>query len=371
MVTVLLDPRHYPKSGSASIPRRFLTCKILAGKDESPRHYERFFLLQNVEVLISNIQTSMQQEIAASMDAVPTDVVHRAASGLKPAFNNKVEMNQEKGKKSAFDWNKGDILGFFTDIVKKPGGYNVEKSAEGSLKNVVDEIHKLAINADKKKKIFVVSDLEATYQGKKFRLETIFDLVGWIFSVTGTSPAGATAKNYYYPLACLYCVFWRRLTEVALPFDHDPGMIQMTWFEEGKGKDKVDRICISATLDGQGLRDEKNAARVRRQQALIASGLLDKKMEGKTLVTTPNPQYFGHCAETLPFLFIKSILNSVNAATAQGFAFKPKLVLPDKVGEKYEYFKPDIGVFADPCPNCAHLLGVGLKFKDPNFKVPS
>ncbi|KAG1726973.1 uncharacterized protein EDB91DRAFT_1254087 [Suillus paluster] len=307
------------------------------------------------------------------MEAVSMDRAASTASDLKAAFNNKVEMNQVKGKKSAFDWNKGDILGFFDDVEHKPGpktgGYNVEASAQASFKKVVDAIKKLVNNNDKKKRIFLDSELHATYQHKEFRLETIFDLVGWIFSVTGTSPAAATTKNYYYPLACLYSVFWRRLTEVNLPFDHDPGMIQMTWFEQKQGKDKVTRICISATLDGQGLAQQKNAARLRREQVLIDSGLLDKNMRGKTLVTSPNPQYFGHCAETIPFLFIKAVLGSVDAATAQGFAFKPKLILPDKVGDKFEYFKPT-GVFADPCANCAHLVQA-LRFKDPNFKAPS
>ncbi|KAG0700216.1 hypothetical protein DFH29DRAFT_933263 [Suillus ampliporus] len=318
----------------------------------------------------------MRMNFVIRPEAVPTDVANpsvAAASDLKLAFNNKVEMNQVTGKKSAFDWNKGDILGFFNDVVNKPGpgGYNVEASAQASMKKVVDEIHKLADNTDKKKKIFVGSALNATYQHKEFRLETIFDLGRLDLLRYWNFTGRRNRKELLLPPRMPLLLFWRRLTEVTLPFDHDPGMIQMTWFEEGKGKDMVTRICTSATLDGQGLRDEKNAARARREQVLIDSGLLDKSMKGKTLVTTPNPQYFGHCAETTPFLFIKSILNNVDAATAQGFAFKPKLILPDKVGEKYEYFKPETAVFADPCPNCAYLLGVGLKFKDPNFKAPS
>ena len=42
------------------------------------------------------------------------------------------------------------------------------------------------------------------YQGNLLRHETLFNLVGWIFSVAGTSPEGAGRSNYYYPLAALY-----------------------------------------------------------------------------------------------------------------------------------------------------------------------
>ena len=42
--------------------------------------------------------------------------------------------------------------------------------------------------------------IEVDYQGKKFKLRTLYDIVGWIFSVVGYAPVGATRENYYYPL---------------------------------------------------------------------------------------------------------------------------------------------------------------------------
>jgi len=64
-----------------------------------------------------------------------------------------------------------------------------------------------------RKSVFPDGDpLVVSYQGTDFELETLFDLVGWIFSVTGQIPKDATAANYYYPLVILYCQWCRTLS---------------------------------------------------------------------------------------------------------------------------------------------------------------
>jgi len=284
---------------------------------------------------------------------------------LLPAFNGKVDMT------AAFKWSKYNILDFFDKVTAQPGprGYNVEAGAQKSLDAVVTAIHTLVNSGTPQTSIFLPNQLDVFYYTTKFRMETIFELVGWIFSVTGFSPPNANRNNYYYPIAALYCVFWRRLTEnstIDPPIKHDPNMVQMTWFKVGSDW----RICISSTLDGIGLKPYKDAAQLRRQDVLIASGLLPQSMKNKSLVPTPNPQMFGHCAETIPWLYIKSILKSVSATSAEGFAVKPKLFLPDKYQEAYVYARLDYRVLRPPCENCAYLPPK-LGFKAPNFEPPT
>ncbi|KAH7928816.1 hypothetical protein BV22DRAFT_170524 [Leucogyrophana mollusca] len=284
---------------------------------------------------------------------------------LLKAFNGKEDMV------AAFKWPKEKILDFFDRVTAQPGprGYDVEAGSQKSLDAVVLSIHKLVKETTSQKSIFLDPPLSVTYQKTEFKLETIFELVGWIFSVTGTSPSNANRNNYYYPLAALYCVFWRRLTEkttIDPPLKHDPNMVQMTWFTQG-GKT---RICISSTLDGIGLKPFKDAAQLRRQDDLIKSTLLPKEYKNKTLVETPNPQMFGHCAETAPFLFIQSIVKEVTASTAEGFALKPKLILPDKYKEPYDYARLDYRVLRPPCENCSYLVP-RLGFKLKNFDPPT
>ncbi|KAH7928660.1 hypothetical protein BV22DRAFT_184460 [Leucogyrophana mollusca] len=305
------------------------------------------------------------------MEQVPAahefdSVVEAWGQHLLRAFNGKEDMV------AAFKWPKEKILDFFDRVTAQPGprGYDVEAGSQKSLDSVVLSIHKLVKQTTSKESIFLSPPLSVTYQKTEFKLETIFDLIGWMFSVTGTSPDKANRNNYYYPLAALYCVFWRRLTEkttINPPLQHDPSMVQMTWFTQG-GKT---RICISSTLDGinRDLKDSKNAARLRRQDELIKFTLIPKEYKNKSLVESPNPQLFGHCAETTPFLFIKSIVKEVTAA--EGFALKPKLILPDRYKEEYKYARLDYRVLRPPCENCSYLVTTGLGFKLKNFDPPT
>ena len=151
------------------------------------------------------------------------------------------------------------------------------------------------------------------YQGTEIEHATIFDLVGWIFSISGTSPAGATRSNYYYPLIALYCMFVRRLCpNPRLPGDAmgEPQMVQATWFKQGT----VIRVAIGATLDKPGS-GPKEGARIQRATRMVDIGWL-RPQDRDTLTYVPAPtalpnqpslpQLFGHCAESLPLIYIQS-----------------------------------------------------------------
>ena len=55
--------------------------------------------------------------------------------------------------------------------------------------------------------------LTVDYQGNKFELRTLYDILGWIFSVVGNVPVVpvATRENYYYPLMMIARVFSAKL----------------------------------------------------------------------------------------------------------------------------------------------------------------
>ncbi|KAG1733901.1 uncharacterized protein EDB91DRAFT_1084286 [Suillus paluster] len=320
-----------------------------------------------------NVQATMQEEIVARLvlEAVPDAAL--VPTKLLKAFNNMVFMDEAE-KDSAFKWKRSQIIAFLGKVKGNPDAYNVVQTARDSLTKVVDKI--VSISQETNPKPFLQSHITALYQvkNKEFNLETIFDLVGWFFSVTGTSPTGANRENYYYPLACLFCVFWRRLTrpenaevEAYIAANNEPQKIQMTVFDQGKASKKVTRICIMSNVPGKKeFKTEREKVRDSREDALIADGLQEKRLKNQTMVK-PNGQKFGSCAETLPFLFIKSILSDVDAKTAEGFAFKPQLILPEE-GKTYKYNKPSAEQIDRACNNCAYLLGPGrLGFTYDNF----
>ena len=123
---------------------------------------------------------------------------------------------------------------------------------------------------------------------------------------------GADRSNYYYPLIALYCMFIRRLCpnpRQPNDWNGEPQMVQATWFTQGA----VTRVAMGANLDKPGTA-VKEAARVRRAQRMVAVGWLTAQQRDTSLVRGPTTpagqtsltQLFGHCAESLPFLYIQS-----------------------------------------------------------------
>ncbi|KAF9222772.1 hypothetical protein BS17DRAFT_180932 [Gyrodon lividus] len=181
----------------------------------------------------------------------------------------------------------------------------------------------------------------------------MFDLVGWIFSVTGANPANANVTNYFYPLIVLYCHFCAVLASKG----KQPQMVQITWFTQvGSG-----RVVLGSNLDRIKPTTTKEQVRVRRAQKLVSRQLATGENETHGNPVTGNKA--GHCAETFPMLFINSLATPANPpppilASCRGFAAKPdlvlgnvnKLVFPTEVGERQQ-------VLANPCDDfCQHLI---------------
>ncbi|KAG1818744.1 uncharacterized protein BJ212DRAFT_1298788 [Suillus subaureus] len=183
-----------------------------------------------------------------------------------------------------------------------------------------------------------------------FELETLFDLVGWIFSVAGHIPEDATTANYYYPLVILYCQWCRTLCNNK---GKEPQMVQITWFlQEG-----TKRVCIGSNMD-RPKSARKEIARTTRFNMLSRDGLV-LGYERHLPYTGDGGQLIGHCAETFPMLFIKSLGNKVTLADARGIAVKPFQALDAGMPNKLDV--PDTqtlrrDLLEDPCDNCEVVL---------------
>lgn len=148
--------------------------------------------------------------------------------------------------------------------------------------------------------------MEVNYQGTSFLHVTLFDLIGWLFSVAGTSPDHASRSNYYYPLVALYAQF------CLLACDSNkraPQIVQLTWFTQG---DKT-RAVLGANLDKPKPTTVKDNARSRRVDELIARTLVQEAERNTSYVVTVSAtgqrrygQLFGHCCETWPWIYMKS-----------------------------------------------------------------
>lgn len=241
------------------------------------------------------------------------------------------------------------IVTLFDDINTRLNEYEVinDTPTRESFSKVVGRIKTL----QQRSSVFPDGNaLTVSYQGTNFELETLFDLVGWIFSVTGNTPEDATAANYYYPLVILYCQWCRTLCGKV---EKEPQMVQITWFPQGS----IKRVCIGSNLD-RPKKPRKDAARMNRFNMLLADELAEDD-EQETHYTGDGGQLIGHCAETFPMLFIKSLKDQVTLSDARGVAVKPFKALNDVLANKFAI--PDTEalrreLLEDPCNNCQVVL---------------
>jgi hypothetical protein len=147
-------------------------------------------------------------------------------------------------------------------------------------------------------------------------VRNFYDLVGWIFSVSaGKTDNAANRNNYYLPLICVYSLFCRRLTEnwkvpgKQTVLDYDPTMTQISWFQNPD--DGLTYFCVSANLDcrTESSRDvygkEKREVQGKRGEQFKEIGVLPKAAN-INVIPAGGANLYGMCAETVPFLFIKS-----------------------------------------------------------------
>ena len=157
------------------------------------------------------------------------------------------------------------------------------------------------------------------YQGNEFELRNLYDIIGWIFSVVGAVPDGATRENYYYALIMIAHVFSTNLvpeTTMALRRGQTsprvspskaPELWMVMWFKQMVNDRPVTRVVLGATLD-KPPQNVKEGTKDFRKNLLEDAGILAWNHG------TPSPmqtlgsrgQDFGHCGETYPLLFVCS-----------------------------------------------------------------
>ena len=153
--------------------------------------------------------------------------------------------------------------------------------------------------------------IEVSYQGNRFKLRTLYDIVGWIFSVVGNVPDLATRENYYYPLMMIAYVFSKKLVpDVTFQprngnpiVKSAPDVWMVMWFNQMVDNQLVTRVVLGATLD-MPTAQVKGGTKYFRKNLLREAGII------KEGVLAPLQQHgrqdFGHCAESYPLLFIWS-----------------------------------------------------------------
>ncbi|KAG2335384.1 hypothetical protein BDR05DRAFT_1006869 [Suillus weaverae] len=245
----------------------------------------------------------------------------------------------------AFNLDRAGIIALFDDINTRRDYYEVINNdpTRESFPKVVERIKTL----QKKNSIFPDGPaLTVSYQGTNFELETLFDLVGWIFSVTGKTPDDATPANYYYPLVILYSQWCLTL---CVKKEKAPQMVQITWFPQESAK----RVCLGGNLD-RPLPLRKEVARKNRFDMLLNNGLA-KADEFEKRYTSDGGQFIGHCAETFPMLFVKSLGNKVTMTDVKGVSVR-LWALTDDVTDKFAVPNTDQNLLEDPCENCQVIL---------------
>ncbi|KAF7790371.1 hypothetical protein EIP86_001326 [Pleurotus ostreatoroseus] len=208
------------------------------------------------------------------------------------------------------------MLELFDKIKANPGTYGMQVQAQQNVAVVVDKIKDMVNNFE----VFLEAPLPLYYHTKQLNHHTVFDLIGWLFSVCGDTPAGATRSNFYYPLIALFSVFTRL---AAGDGNDEPQMVEAAWFTQDVAGQPVTRVVIGANLDDNvgERRAEKDITRVARAQMMIDVGMMQADWIDESFVSAPTSsggggggggkrralaQLFGHCAEALPFLYLES-----------------------------------------------------------------
>ncbi|KAF8890631.1 hypothetical protein BD779DRAFT_1516138 [Infundibulicybe gibba] len=271
------------------------------------------------------------------------------------AFNNTTAIND------AFKWTRTEIIAFFEKVSKEMDTYDVEAGSRTTFATAVATVKSMTNT------IFLDKAIAVKYQTHDFKLECLYDIVGWIFSVVGASPTSATKANYYYPLLALYCIICRRLINNT---GKEPHMAQLTYFKQTVGTVVKWRVVLGTVLDRPKLA-RKEVARKNRFALLQTASLVQATEIDTSNVLQPNgaeAQKFGHCAETFPFLWYTAVKAQVDKPGVSGFSFLFTQAIAAEVGAEAQYKAPAGQVLQDPCLNCQTLIGrMGLTLA--NFLV--
>ncbi|KAF8551142.1 hypothetical protein OG21DRAFT_321879 [Imleria badia] len=227
-------------------------------------------------------------------------------------------------------------------------------------------------------------------------VHTLYNLIGWIFFVSaGRIEKRATRDNYFLPLVCLYCLFCRRLSEnlnlpapVATPnhvaglMDHDPWMLHIMWFNNPP--DNKTYVCLSSSLDcatpasRAAYAPTKRKIQHQRGEQMKAIGIVGHDVDVDALPVHEGIRY-GMCAETVPFLVVKSIMDKKSTipfevTSAEGFAIEGFRFLPNQIvgfpaaidydSDVVKESKP----LREPCNTCRTVME-RLRLRITNFRA--
>lgn len=272
-----------------------------------------------------------------------------------------------------------EIIALFQRFAANEDRYGVQEEARGYMESAVSMIKTIHERYKKDPRLnpgYTVDGLIVGYQGNEFKLQTLYDIVGWIFSVVGNVPNGATRENYYYALMMIAYIFCTKLIPATTIEGKQkeirsmaPDVWSVMWFNQKVNNRPVTRVLLGATLDDPP-GNIKNKAKEFRKDLLRKEGILVWR-DGTPLPTQKwGPRGivgrdFGNCAETYPLLFICSLAKDRSEAfeirgSAEGLAaLAPAL---------YDASVPEITPYRDakgkvnpkimrPCTNCACLMG--------------
>ncbi|KAF8627117.1 hypothetical protein AX15_004531 [Amanita polypyramis BW_CC] len=279
-----------------------------------------------------------------------------------------------------------DIATWFRAFATYPDRYkirNIERPSMNNAATIIEWVRDNFNNPDFMATKPFFPDAYAVgqiqYQGNDVTIATVFDVVGWVLSVVGygipddpNNPKNleTNKENYFYPLLALFAVMCRTLVGSR---GKEPTMVQVTWFMKGG----VWLVALGANLDAPTsvLKPRKEDAQVCRARTMFDRVVID----AHTFFDINFPmfrlqlsifqgikgQVLGHCAETLPYMFVQSFMpsfTSVNKSTIGGLAVVPKLLLGsattyDMIKNNFKPVQSDSkSAMQDPCSNCIKVI---------------
>ncbi|KAL8772445.1 MAG: hypothetical protein Q9209_002396 [Squamulea sp. 1 TL-2023] len=253
-----------------------------------------------------------------------------------------------------FKWNQEQLVAYLEKIKTNPASFGVEdryinpppQPGADNIGAAVDRIVKWAKDGITYQVLNVEVDLSLCFEDVEFPVNTIFDILGWIMSITWrTAPAtgSSTSRNFFMPLLALYARWCRVISH-------------------------VERIILGSTIGAPSLNlDLKDTSKVEsksmakfmnicriRQEYLNEAGLHARNSkQNVTEAGTAGSGGYGVCAET--FFFIYQSRKHINPANVKGFA----MVSDTKHGEGDSQYteKKAAESLRAPCTlSCQHLV---------------
>ncbi|KAL8789509.1 MAG: hypothetical protein Q9213_001122 [Squamulea squamosa] len=220
-----------------------------------------------------------------------------------------------------FKWNKEQLVAYLEKIKSNPVSLGVEdryihpppQPGADNIGAAVDRIVKWAKDGITYQVLNVEVDLTLFFEDVEFPVNTVFDILGWIMSVTwrAAPPTGSsTSRNFFMPLLALYARWCR-----VISGNRRNDMVHVAWYT---GAGQVERIILGSTIGAPSLNlDLKDTSDVEsksmakfmnvcreRQEYLNEAGLhAHNPNQDVTEAGKAGSGGYGLCAETFFFIY--------------------------------------------------------------------